>query len=294
MRRPGRAALLVTAGLLLGVSVYAGLIGVGLVRSPFAPVAAGDLELARSGRDGVRVLFVGNSLTFKNDLPELVHRLGGRRKPIFAGSFTAPGWELRQFAGDYQLDRLLKEVHWDVVVLQEQSQVPSFAAADRGREFTPYVKELAAKIRKSGAQPLLFVTWAHRLGDRQNVPGDTYAAMQQRVVDGYRDAARASASPVAPVGVAWAEALIRRPQLSLWARIPAAPAPTWPPACSRRCSRAGRRWGTVSRTGSTRRSRASCSASPGTRHGSATEQPGRRAVSRRSRPRPERDRRAPA
>jgi hypothetical protein len=217
MRRFGRAALLVTASLLLGVSIYAGLIEVGLVRSPFAPVAAGDLKLARSGRAGVRVLFVGNSLTFKNDLPELVHRLGGRRRPIFAGSFTAPGWELRQFAGDYQLDRLLEEVHWDVVVLQEQSQIPSFDAVDRGREFIPYVKELADKIRKSGAQPLLFVTWAHRLGDRRNVPGDTYAAMQQRVVEGYRDAARASASPVAPVGVAWSEALIRRPQLSLWA-----------------------------------------------------------------------------
>jgi hypothetical protein len=217
MRRLGRAALLVTASFLLGFSVYAGLIKVGLVRSPFAPIAAGDLKLARSGRDGVRVLFVGNSLTFRNDLPELVHRLGGRRTPIFAGSFTAPGWELRQFAGDYQLDRLLKEVHWDVVVLQEQSQIPSFAVADRGREFIPYVKDLADKIRKSGAQPLLFATWAHRLGDRRNVSGDTYAAMQQRVVGGYWDAARASASPVAPVGVAWSEALTRRPQLGLWA-----------------------------------------------------------------------------
>jgi hypothetical protein len=46
MRGLARAALLVTAGLLLGVSVYAGLIEVGLVRSPLAPVAAGDLELA--------------------------------------------------------------------------------------------------------------------------------------------------------------------------------------------------------------------------------------------------------
>ena len=149
MRGLGRAALLVTAGLLLGVSVYTGLVEVGLVRSPFAPVAAGDLKLARSSRDGVRVLFVGNSLTFKNDLPELVHRLGGRRTPIYAGSFTAPGWELRQFAGDYQFDRLLKEVRWDVVVLQEQSQTPSFEAAGRGREFIPYVKELADRFERA-------------------------------------------------------------------------------------------------------------------------------------------------
>jgi hypothetical protein len=216
MRRLGRATAVVIAGVLLGVSVYAGLIAVGLVRNPFAPVAAGNLDLARSNRSGVRVLFVGNSLTFRNDLPEMVHRLGGARTPIFAGSFTAPGWQLRQFAGDHGLDRLLREVHWDVVVLQEQSQVPSFPADDRAREFTPYVKQLADKIRADGAQPLLFVTWAHRTGDRRNVSRDTYAAMQQRIVDGYADAARASASALAPVGVAWGNALTRRPQLALW------------------------------------------------------------------------------
>ena len=217
MRRLGRATLVVFASVLLGISIYAGLVKVGLARNPFAPIAAGDLKLARSGRAGVRVLFVGNSLTFRNDLPGLVHQLGGTRTPIYAGSFTAPGWQLSQFAGDDGLDRLLREVHWDVVVLQEQSQVPSFPENDRAREFDPPGRELADEIRASGAEPLLFVTWAHRTGDRRNVPGDTYAAMQERVVDGYEEAARASASAVAPVGVAWEEVLQRRPQLELWA-----------------------------------------------------------------------------
>ena len=217
MGRRARAVLLVASGVLLGISVYAGMIKAGLVRSPFAPVAAGDLKLARSNRSGVRVLFVGNSLTFKNDLPELVHRLGGGRSPIFAGSFTAPGWQLRRFAGDDQLERLLHDVHWDVVVLQEQSQIPSFSAGDRAHEFDPYVAQLADDVRRAGAQPLLFVTWAHRTGDRRNVKDDTYAWMQERVDAGYWNAARKTRSALAPVGVAWAEALARRPQLNLWA-----------------------------------------------------------------------------
>jgi hypothetical protein len=217
VRRLGRATLVVCASILLGVSLYGGLVEAGLVRSPFAPVAAGDLELARSNRDGVRVLFVGNSLTFKNDLPEIVHRLGGKGAPIFAGSFTAPGWQLRRFAGDDQLVRLLHDVRWDVVVLQEQSQIPSFSAADRAHEFDPYVERLADEIRAAGAQPLLFVTWGHRTGDRRNVAGDTYAAMQERVDSGYLNAARAAGSALAPVGQAWANALTLRPQLELWA-----------------------------------------------------------------------------
>src|SRR5436190_21237659 len=139
MGRRARAVLLVAAGVLLGISVYAGMIKAGLVRSPFGPVAAGDLKLARSDRIGVRVLFVGNSLTFKNDLPELAHRLGGGRSSIFAGSFTAAGWQLRRFAGDDQLERLVHDVHWDVVVLRAQSQIPSFSAGAPACEFDPYV-----------------------------------------------------------------------------------------------------------------------------------------------------------
>ena len=217
MRRLGRATAVVIAGIVLGIAFFAGLIHVGLVRNPFAPVAGGDLELARSGRSGVRVLFVGNSLTFENDLPKLVHRLGGRRTPIFAGSYTAPGWQLRQFARNGGLERLLHDVRWDVVVLQEQSQVPSFAAGDRAREFTPAVERLADEARRAGAQPLLFLTWAHRTGDRRNVAGDTYTAMQERVATGYADAARAAHGAVAPGGLAWAHALTQRPRLDRWA-----------------------------------------------------------------------------
>ena len=212
-----RATLVVVAGVFLGLSLYAGLIKAGLVRSPFAPVARGDLKLARSDRHGLRVLFVGNSLTFTNDLPELVHRLADARAPIFAGSFTAPGWQLRQFAGDPELDDLLDDVHWDIVVLQEQSQIPSFPAAQRAREFEPYVDRLVDEIRAAGAQPVLFATWAHRTGDRRNEAGDTYAEMQARLNRGYWAAARSTESAVAPVSVAWAEALARRPQLELWA-----------------------------------------------------------------------------
>ena len=204
------------AGVVLGVSIYAGLVKAGLARNPFAPVAGGDLTLARSSRPAHRVLFVGNSFTFRNDLPGLVHELSADSDPVFAGSYTAGGWQLSWFAKDNGLDRLLHQVHWDVVVLQEQSQIPSFPADDRAREFDPSVLALTQKIDAVGARPLLFLTWGYRTGDRRNVPHDTYDAMQQRLVDGYSNAAREARAQIAPVGLAWREALRRRPALDLW------------------------------------------------------------------------------
>jgi hypothetical protein len=208
----------IPVAVLLGVSLYAGLVRAGLVRNPFAPVAAGELPLARSDKPGLRVLFVGNSFTFRNDMPELVQRLSGEKKSrIFAVSFTAGGWQLRNFAGNRELERLLHEVHWDVVVLQEQSQIPSFGPDYRAREFDPYVQSLAQKIEAAGARPLLFETWGYRTGDRRNLPGDTFVQMQARLAWGYADAARTFGARIAPVGTAWLAALSSRPQLDLWA-----------------------------------------------------------------------------
>jgi hypothetical protein len=105
-----RRLLLVPIGLVLGVVLYAGAARIGLVPNPFAPVTRGDLLQARSDRPGTRVLFVGNSFTYRNDLPGIVHGLGGG-----AVSFTAGGWRLHDFAHNRSLERLLDEAHWNYV-----------------------------------------------------------------------------------------------------------------------------------------------------------------------------------
>jgi hypothetical protein len=207
----------VPLALVLGVVLYAGLVRTGLAPNPFAPVVRGDFAQARSERAGLRVLFVGNSFTYENDLPGIVHRLAGDGAPIFAVSFTAPGWRLRSYARDRKLARLLREVRWDYVVLQEQSQIPSFSSSERAREFDPYARALTQEVAAAKARPLLFLTWGYRTGDRGNQPGDTYALMQERLLDGYSEAAAVSGVSIAPVGRAWEEALARRPQLGLWA-----------------------------------------------------------------------------
>jgi uncharacterized protein DUF4886 len=215
-----RGAACVCAGVLLGLTGYVGLIHYGLVRNPLGPVASGDLALARGNHAGLRVLFVGNSFTFKNDLPALVHQLAagdGGTRPIFAVQYTAGGWRLRRAARDDGLTKLLKEVRWDVVVLQEQSQIPSLSPDVLRRETYPFAHALQTKIAQARAHTLLFMTWGYRLGDRRNVSGDTYATMQSRLEEGYSDLGRELGAGVAPVGLAWAEALRRRPQLELWA-----------------------------------------------------------------------------
>ncbi len=208
------------AGLVLGLTIYSGLVHVGLARSLLAPTLRGDIALARGDQPGLRVLFVGNSFTFKNSLPALVHDLAAGdpgATPIFSVEYAAPGWSLHQADRDGGLAKLLRDVKWDVVVLQEKSWLLSFPEEQWGRSTYPFARDLRDKIAADGARTLLFMTWGYALGERWSQPHDTYAAMQARLSSGYSKLGLELGVQVAPAGLAWAEALRREPRLELWA-----------------------------------------------------------------------------
>lgn len=219
MRRLIRLTACAAVGIALGVSIYAALVAAGVARNPFDPVARGDIALAKSTRPGLRVLFVGNSFTFRNALASMVHDLAvyDRGGPeLFAVEYAAPGWTLEDAAANHDLEHLLDEVPWDIVVLQEQSQLLSFPSAEWQRETYPFARTLQDRIARNGARTLLFMTWGYRLGDRRNLPDDTFLAMQERLARGYSELGAELPASTAPAGVAWADALRERPGLDLW------------------------------------------------------------------------------
>jgi hypothetical protein len=193
------AFLVVVAGICAGFGLYAGFVRAGLLPNPFGPVVQGDLELARSDRPGRRVLFVGNSLTYYNDMPDMVSRLAEEdpgARPLYAVSFTRPGWALQNAARDAKLRRLIDEVHWDALVLQEHSGLASSSPSEVGAYSVPYAMQLQHMAAAQGARTVVFMSWSTRhvndLGDQLGVP-------------------------VAPFGAAWDEALRRRPGIDLLA-----------------------------------------------------------------------------
>jgi uncharacterized protein DUF4886 len=213
-----RLVAVAAAGVLLAVPLYIGLVKAGVLPNPFAPSVEGDLEFARSDRAGLRVLFVGNSLTYENSIPTLVHELAEKDEgapPIFAVRYTAPSWTLRRASEDEGLAALLEEVRWDVVVLQEHSAIGS--RPGRPPEMYLPARALDAKVDAAGARTMLFMTWSFRDGAPVDVPGENFETMHARLAWGYTYLARDLSAALAPVGLAWAEARRRRPDLDLWA-----------------------------------------------------------------------------
>ena len=139
-----------------------------------------------------------------------------RPRPIFAVEYDPGGSTLQLAASDPEVRQLVRAAHWNVVVLQEQSQRPSLPYWLINTSL-PALTALVHDIRAVGATPLLFETWGYRVGDLGNYPSDNYDAMQARLYAGYTQMGSSTRTAVAPVGDAWALALREDSSADLWA-----------------------------------------------------------------------------
>jgi hypothetical protein len=139
-------------------------------------------------------------------------RAGGHR--VETGMAAPGGWTLSAHARAAETLNKLKSSKWDVVVLQEQSQVPAVEPA-RTETMYPAGRLLVRQIEDAGATPIFFVTWARRDGWAEHgLPG--YEAMQFQISRGYLGIADELGVPAAPVGEAWLLAKSQHPDLELW------------------------------------------------------------------------------
>ena len=161
-----------------------------------------------------RVLFLGNSYTYVNDLPSTFARLAGSAgRPVQVSMVANGGETLAQHVTAPDSQTAIGSQQWTYVVLQEQSQTPATWGGQV--QMYPAVRALDTRIRSVNATPMLFMTWAHRDGMPESGMAD-YGAMQLQIDNGYLAIAREQKVPVAPVGYTWSRVRLDHPDISLW------------------------------------------------------------------------------
>jgi hypothetical protein len=146
-------------------------------------------------KDEISVLFIGNSLTYYNDLPKMVAALAkaDKQRPLHHERETPGGCTFEKHWKDGKALAKIQSRKWDYVVLQDNSQGPLTKRAS----MFDHAKKFDAEIKKQGAKTLLYMTWA-----LQNKPED-----QAAISKAYLDLSTELKCPVAPVGNAWESAL---------------------------------------------------------------------------------------
>ncbi len=171
------------------------------------PVLACALALASpvagAPGEGLRVLFIGNSLTYANDLPGLVQAVASAAgRTVETGMVAAPGFGLEDHWRRGAALESIREGSWDVVVLQ---QGPS-SLPENSRNLRAWSVRFAKKIRESGGRPALLMVW----------PSTDRLFAFDDVRDAYRGAADAVDGIFLPAGEAWRAAWEKRPDLALY------------------------------------------------------------------------------
>lgn len=187
--------------------------------TPLPPTSAVTSTPALSATPAIvattRVLFIGNSLTFFNDLPGMfaeLARSGGHE--VEADMSARGGWTLSDHATSTMTIEKMERQNWDFVVLQEQSVVASIAE-ERNKQMYPAVRVLDGKSSEGDAAPILFMPWAYRDG-LPSAGGKDFGDMQAQLHTGYMDIANELDAMVAPVGIAWQSGMAQNPQPDLW------------------------------------------------------------------------------
>lgn len=183
--------------------------------SESTPISLSDIQKT----EGIKVLFIGNSFTFYHEMPQMVVQLAkasGEKLPLLVFQETPGGWTFKQHVSKGTVFELLKSTQWTYVVLQEQSQFLSFSQQQRLQDVHLPARQLNTMIYSNHAKPILFMTWGYRDGDLMNRQSDSYPDMQNRITLGYTELATDLSATLAPVGLAWQQAIARRPDLDLW------------------------------------------------------------------------------
>jgi hypothetical protein len=144
----------------------------------------------------VKVLYIGNSYTYYFRMPAVVSAMAkssAGARPTHAKLVVAPGATLQSHWESGEAQAAIRERKWDYVVLQEQSLRP-LHDVDR---MLQYARLLGEEIRRNGAQPVLFATWARR----------SDPALQDKLDAAYQRVAADLNAQVAPVGQVWRAAL---------------------------------------------------------------------------------------
>jgi len=144
-----------------------------------------------------RVLFIGNSHTYLNFMPQMILALASaedRGMGLVVEQCTGEGAGLAWHWNNVSSRDAITKSRWDYVVLQDRSGGP----LEEPESFDHHAELLNAEIRTQAAGTIFYMTWANRAQpEAQTVLAKAYIRIAKKL-----------GASLAPVGLAW-EALHR-------------------------------------------------------------------------------------
>lgn len=175
-------------------------------------------------QDTLRVFFIGNSYTGANDLPNMTQRAAAAHGDVLIYGQELAGGQTLEGHWNNRVGLLanMAGTQWDYVVMQEQSQRPSFSPTQVEQDVFPYARKLDSlfKDQFDCVQSAFYMTWGRKNGDQANCPFYppvcTYEGMQARLRESYIQMAEDNNAICLPVGEVWKNVRDNLPSIELY------------------------------------------------------------------------------
>ncbi|NCT09070.1 MAG: hypothetical protein GW772_03180 [Flavobacteriia bacterium] len=154
----------------------------------------------------IRVLFVGNSFTYYNNLPQVVSAMAKSQDIIIETKHSTVGGSSLEnhWKGERgtQTRVMIELEKWDYVVFNNHS----LSAINKPTDFIEYGKKFAELVRTKGAEPIFMMTWAYK----------SNPLMLPEIEKMYKTLCDQTKSDFVPGGPLFASSLNYRPDLELF------------------------------------------------------------------------------
>ncbi|MFT5983083.1 MAG: hypothetical protein ACI9RM_001524 [Ulvibacter sp.] len=170
-----------------------------------------------------RVLFIGNSYTYYNDLPDLLSQAASSAGDVVIhDSNTPPNVSWQDHVDDLQTSAKIMQGNWDYVALQEAGRATGFSDQWVMENVYPYANELNDLIEEYNpcGETLFYLTW----GELNGVPSIcptyppfcNYEEMDDLIRLRHLIMAENYEAEVSPVGAVWRYLHVNHPGIDLY------------------------------------------------------------------------------
>lgn len=161
---------------------------------------------ANVNRDTLRVLFIGNSYIYYNNLPQMVSLISDSlntklicKKSTYGGATLGDHWNSRK---GLRTRAILDNEKFDIVIIQDNSMWP----LEHADSVLMFGKLFCDLIQSKNSKPYLYNTWSREATPQTQVAIDKV----------YQTLALQTNSVLVPVGSVWAEAKLQKPATQLY------------------------------------------------------------------------------
>lgn len=167
----------------------------------------------------MNVLFIGNSFTHMNSMPQMFEKLAVSKSiKINVVMSAKSNHTFKMHAERPDLYEDINKFRWDYVVIQGFSRELSYGPEHIDTASVPYFNQIVDSLYANNpcVKILLYMTWGYENGYHYKEELSSYEQMSDAIEQGYRYLGSIYDLPIVPVGNVWKEVRKNYPELDLY------------------------------------------------------------------------------